>query len=160
MIYILLVRLGVVPELRDLTTLPQKFGFFLTVLALGMVSPAHAREGIVQIEINKAAVLLGVQDGRGLLTFKRKRYPLQVSGVGFGATVGFSKAQLTGRVMNIRRASDVAGRYTAGEAGLTVVGGGKVAHFTNERGVVLELAGPQVGLELTLDLSGMQIALR
>jgi uncharacterized membrane protein YjdF len=36
MIYILLVRLGVVPELRDLTTLPQKFGFFLTVLALGM----------------------------------------------------------------------------------------------------------------------------
>ena len=43
---------------------------------------------------------------------------------------------------------------------LTVVGGGKVARFTNERGVVLELAGPQVGLELTLDLSGMQIALR
>jgi hypothetical protein len=36
MIYILLIRLGVVPELRDLTTLPQKFGFFLTVLALGM----------------------------------------------------------------------------------------------------------------------------
>ncbi len=36
MIYILLVRLGVVPELRALKTLPQKFGFFLTVLALGM----------------------------------------------------------------------------------------------------------------------------
>jgi hypothetical protein len=36
MIYLLLVRLGVVPELRDLRTLPQKFGFFLTVLALGM----------------------------------------------------------------------------------------------------------------------------
>jgi uncharacterized membrane protein YjdF len=36
MIYILLVRLDVLPELRDLKTLPQKFGFFLTALALGM----------------------------------------------------------------------------------------------------------------------------
>ena len=35
MIYLLLVRLGVVPELRDLTTLPQKFGFFLTVHGAG-----------------------------------------------------------------------------------------------------------------------------
>lgn len=36
MIYLLLVRLGVLPELRDLTQLHQQFGFFLTVLALGM----------------------------------------------------------------------------------------------------------------------------
>jgi hypothetical protein len=36
MIYLFLVRLGVVPELRDLKQLHQKFGFFLTVMALGM----------------------------------------------------------------------------------------------------------------------------
>ena len=36
MIYLLLVRLGVVPELRDLKQLHQKVGFFLTVMALGM----------------------------------------------------------------------------------------------------------------------------
>jgi len=36
MIYLLLVRLGVLPELRDLTQLHQKFGFFLTALCLGM----------------------------------------------------------------------------------------------------------------------------
>lgn len=36
MIYLLLVRLGVLPELRDLTQLHQKFGFFLTALFLGM----------------------------------------------------------------------------------------------------------------------------
>ena len=35
-VYLLLVRLGVVPELRDLTTLHQRLGFFLTVMALGM----------------------------------------------------------------------------------------------------------------------------
>jgi hypothetical protein len=36
MIYLLLVRLGVMPELRALTQLHQRFGFFLTALALGM----------------------------------------------------------------------------------------------------------------------------
>jgi hypothetical protein len=36
MIYLLFVRLGVMPELRDLKQLHQRFGFFLTALALGM----------------------------------------------------------------------------------------------------------------------------
>jgi hypothetical protein len=36
MIYLLLVRLGVLPELSALTQVYQKFGFFLTALALGM----------------------------------------------------------------------------------------------------------------------------
>ena len=36
MIYLLLVRLGVLPELSDLTQVHQKFGFFLTAVVLGM----------------------------------------------------------------------------------------------------------------------------
>jgi hypothetical protein len=36
MIYLLLVRLGVLPELSDLKQAHQKFGFFLTAVALGM----------------------------------------------------------------------------------------------------------------------------
>jgi uncharacterized membrane protein YjdF len=36
MIYLLLVRLGVLPELSDLTQVHQKFGFFLTAVMLGM----------------------------------------------------------------------------------------------------------------------------
>jgi hypothetical protein len=36
MIYLLLVRLGVLPELNALTQVHQKFGFFLTTVALGM----------------------------------------------------------------------------------------------------------------------------
>lgn len=130
------------------------------ILALAVPSSSQAQTGTVQIEIRKAAVLLGIQDGSGTLTFKRKRYPLVIGGLGFGATVGVSKAQLAGRVSNLRRARDIAGRYTAGEAGLTVFGGGKVARLTNENGVVLELSGAQVGFEVTLDLSGLQIALR
>ena len=36
MIYLLFVRLGVLPELSALTQVHQKFGFFLTAVALGM----------------------------------------------------------------------------------------------------------------------------
>jgi uncharacterized membrane protein YjdF len=36
MIYLLLVRLGVMPELSELKQTHQKFGFFLTAVALGM----------------------------------------------------------------------------------------------------------------------------
>jgi uncharacterized membrane protein YjdF len=36
MVYLFLVRLDVLPELRELRTLPQRFGFFLTAMALGM----------------------------------------------------------------------------------------------------------------------------
>jgi uncharacterized membrane protein YjdF len=40
MIYLLLVRLGVLPELGSLTQIHQKFGFFLTVVFLGMAMGA------------------------------------------------------------------------------------------------------------------------
>lgn len=36
LLYVLLMRLSVLPELHDLTQLHQQFGFFLTVLFLGM----------------------------------------------------------------------------------------------------------------------------
>ena len=35
-VYVVLMRLGVVPELRDLERLAQRIGFFLTVLMMGM----------------------------------------------------------------------------------------------------------------------------
>jgi len=36
LLYVLLMRLGVLPELHDLTQLHQRVGFFLTALFLGM----------------------------------------------------------------------------------------------------------------------------
>jgi hypothetical protein len=36
LVYVLLMRLGVLPELRDLKQIHQRFGFFLTTLMLGM----------------------------------------------------------------------------------------------------------------------------
>jgi hypothetical protein len=128
------------------------------VLALAVPSASHARSGRVQLEIAKAGLIVGFQSGSGTLIFKGRRYPLRISGVGAGITVGASSARLVGQAFNLRRARDIAGRYTAAEAGLTVIGGGKAARLRNENGVLLVLEGSQVGVELSLDLSGMEVA--
>ncbi len=129
----------------------------LGVLALGVPSPSYAQSGSVRMDIAKAGLLIGFQSGTGTLTFKGRRYPLRISGVGAGITIGASSARLAGQAFNLRRARDIAGRYTAAEAGLTVVGGGKAARLRNENGVLLVLQGSQVGVELSLDLSGMEV---
>ena len=114
----------------------------------------------ISIEILKAGWIVGVSGGRGTLNSGGKRYRLAIGGVSLGLTFGASKADLVGRVYNLRRPSDVAGTYGQVEAGYAVVGGRKAARLKNEKGVILELRGRQVGLEFNLDLSGMVISMR
>jgi hypothetical protein len=132
----------------------------LFMLSLTVSSPAYAqRTGMVRIDVAKAGLIIGFQNGTGTLTFRGRRYPLVVRGVGAGITIGASSAVLTGQAFNLRRARDIAGKYTAAEAGLTVIGGGKAVRLRNENGVLLVLQGTQVGVELSLDLSGMEVAI-
>ncbi len=135
-----------------------------TVLALAALfgasaaSPALAQT--VNIEIVKAGFIFGVSGGGGTLNYAGRRYPLRIGGVSLGATIGASKANLTGRVYNLRRPSDINGVYRATQAGYAVLTGRRAARLVNSRGVVLELRGRQVGLEFDLDLSGLDISLR
>ena len=63
MIYVLLVRLGVLPELSDLKQVHQKFGFFLTAVMLGMAIGAGWE--IVEWSLDEWAGpnLVGTRDG-------------------------------------------------------------------------------------------------
>jgi hypothetical protein len=123
-------------------------------------SASHAASGTVSLDVVKAAFIIGASGGNGTLSFQGKRYPLSIGGVSFGASIGASRAQLVGRVTNIRRPSDVAGTYGAATAGGAIITGGKVVRLRNEKGAVLELRGREVGLEFNLDVSGMVIGLR
>ena len=76
-----------------------------------------------------------------------------------GATAGVSKAELVGEVQNLHRAADIEGTYSAPQAGLALGGGEKIAKLENSQGVVLTVRGKQIGIELSLDLNGMQISL-
>jgi hypothetical protein len=114
----------------------------------------------IRIEFVSGGFIVGASGGSGTLTCGGKRYPLSIGGVSLGAIIGLSKAELYGQAFNVRSPGDVAGTYGAAEAGYAVVSGRRAAKLKNGKGVVLELRGRQVGLEFSLDLSGMQISLK
>jgi lipid-binding SYLF domain-containing protein len=121
---------------------------------------AMAASGTINLTVYKAGFIVGGSGGSGTLTFEGKKYPVNIGGVSLGATIGASKAELVGEVLNMKQPSDIEGTYAAAQAGVAVVGGGKVAELKNSKGVVLKVKGAQVGLELSLDLSGMEVSLK
>ena len=129
-------------------------------LMLAFAPAALAADGKIEFDLYKAGFIVGGSGGKGKLTLGGKSYPIEIGGVSLGATIGFSKAGMVGEVHNIKQASDIEGVYTAGQAGIAVAGGAKVAELKNSKGVVLKVKGQQVGLEFSLDLSGMEIKLK
>jgi hypothetical protein len=136
----------------------------LVALAMAIMSvsagPGWAATGTVHVEIAKAGFIVGVGGGRGTLVFQGRRYPLSVGGLSFGATIGASKAELVGQAYNLRRPSDIAGTYTAVGGGVAAGGGASVIRLQNAKGVVLDLRGRTIGLELNANVSGVEIGLR
>ena len=143
----------------------MKFGAAILAGALMMVAASTESRaqtgttGTVRIQIVKAGFIVGVGGGKGTLTFNGKSYPLSIGGVSVG-TIGVATVNLEGTARNLRTAADIAGTYGAASASVAIVGGAKVATLKNEKGVVLELHGVQLGLEASLSLSGMTIALQ
>ena len=76
------------------------------------------------------------------------------------SAIGVASADVRGRALNLRRASDIVGTYTALGAGLAIAGGARTARLQNSNGVILELSGRQVGFEASLSLGGLTIAMR
>ena len=143
----------------------MKFGAAILAGALMMVAASiesraqTGTTGTVRIQIVKAGFIVGVGGGKGTLTFNGKSYPLSIGGVSVG-TIGVATVNLEGTARNLRTAADIAGTYGAASASVAIVGGTKVATLKNEKGVVLEVHGVQLGLEASLSLSGMTIALQ
>lgn len=120
---------------------------------------AFADTGTIRIKFVKAGWVIGGTVGEGTLTLNGRTYPLSIGGLSYGFTFGVSSVTLRGVVRNIRRPSDIAGVYGAGSAGAAIVRGPQAAVLTNQKGVVLEVAGAQSGVIVNLDLSGMAVSL-
>jgi hypothetical protein len=116
--------------------------------------------GEIRLNIVSGGFILGGSGGGGTLFYKGKAYPLDIGGVSLGVTIGLARAQLRGQVYNLRYIGDIDGTYTATNAGYALIQGRKSVTLKNSRGVVLVLSGRQVGLEATVDVSGIQISLR
>jgi hypothetical protein len=138
----------------------RKFSTVIVGAAIIFVAPVdcYAQTGSIHLSVVKAGFIVSTGSGTGTLDYQGKTYRLSVSSFGFG-TIGVSGGELVGTAHNFRTAADIAGRYKAAAAGLTVGAGGQVARFRNENGVILELVGAQLGLAVSLGSAGMTIAL-
>lgn len=132
----------------------------MVIVAGSVSSLAKADSGSVRISVLKGGWVIGASGGSGTLTFQGRRYPLSIGGLSYGFVFGASQTYLTGRVSNIRNASDIAGVYGAAGAGAVAGGGVRGIVMRNEKGAILELSGQQRGLMVNADLSGMAISLR
>jgi hypothetical protein len=103
--------------------------------------------------------LRGAGGGEGTLTCAGEVYPISVGGIGIGV-VGFGGGEMDGVAHNARSPVDIAGTYGAAGAGFTFIGGPQVAQLQNENGVIIQVHGVQIGLEVNLNLAGMTIAMK
>ena len=131
----------------------------ITGLVCGLSQPSEAESGAVRVVFTKGGFIVGVGGGNGVLYFRGKRYPFRVSGMSVGFTIGASTTQLSGKALNLRTANDIQGTYsTIGAGGALAAGAGGV-QLQNEKGVILQLAGGKVGVELSAAVGGVQVAL-
>ena len=86
-------------------------------------------------------------------------YPFSVSGISIG-TIGAAAADLLVVNLDLRRPSDIAGHLPAAGGGVVLVGGVRFVPLQSSNGVIVRLRGAQVGIEGSLNLSGMTVAMR
>jgi outer membrane translocation and assembly module TamA len=112
--------------------------------------------GFVTIEITSVGAGVGMEWGKGVLTYKGKQYTFKVRGIQI-ATVGISKASVKGEVYNIAALGDFPGQYAAMTAGAAVFKGKTGQAYENTKGVQILLSGTQEGLNLNIGPEGFYI---
>ena len=136
---------------------------FIALIALAGASlstAVYGDGGGISFKVIKAGFVIGGSAGSGTLVFHGRRYSLGIGGISYGFTFGASETRFHGTVSNIRRASDVAGVYAAGNVGAAVGRGAQAIVLTNQKGAVLTLAGNSVGAIVSADLNGLAITLQ
>jgi hypothetical protein len=135
-------------------------GAALIALACSAASPSQADNGTVRVIFTKGGFIVGAGSGRGVLTFKGRHYPFRVGGMSVGFTIGASTTNLHGQALNLRSPADIQGSYgVLGAGGALAAGAGGVTLQNSQTGVVLQLAGGKVGVELSAAVGGVTITL-
>ena len=137
------------------------------VLALSLlwgVTPAAAQDtaqpaGRIALEGASVAAGVGVNWGDGTLKFQGQNYKFSLSGLSL-LDVGVAKINAVGDVYHLRKPSDLAGTYVAGEAGFALAGGADVMTLRNQNGVVITLSAVEEGAKLALGPAGLSITMQ
>jgi hypothetical protein len=141
-------------------------GVLVLVMALVFSGFAFAAEKKTEkkpdatLELTEGQVALGIgwSWGKGVLTYKGKKYPFKVEGLSVG-DVGITKAEATGNVNDLKKLEDFSGKYLSAAAEATVgLGAGAVA-MQNDKGVVVYLFPKTKGVNLKLAGEGVKFVL-
>ena len=127
--------------------------------ASAFATPAQAETCSVRVVFTKGGFIVGVGGGHGVLVCKGQSRRFAVSGMSVGFTIGASTTQLSGVALNVRSPTDIQGSYAAiGASGALAAGAGGV-QLQNQNGVILQLAGGKVGVELSAAVAGVTVTL-
>jgi hypothetical protein len=130
------------------------------ILSTGLTTPTRADTGSVRVVFTKGGFIVGAGGGEGVLTFRGHHYRFNVSGMSLGFTIGASTTRLTGHALNLRSPADIQGHYAVIGAGGALAAGAGGVQLQNEKGVILQLAGGKVGVEVSAAVGGVTIALK
>jgi hypothetical protein len=129
------------------------------------VAAAKAEEGPIYpigeitLEAKQLAAGVGYSWGAGVMKFQGKEYPFTIQGLNVAA-VGISKINAVGDVYNLKTAADLAGKYAAVSAGLSLAKGAAGLSMRNDKGVVINLRAAQQGVQLNLGVDGFDIKMK
>ena len=162
-----LLRGPLLPTLLKLA-LPNMLAMLATALATiaetayvgSFGTPSLAETGSVTVVLTKVGFVVGVGGGEGVLVLRGRRYPFTVSGLSVGATIGASTTRFSGRALHLRGPQSIEGNYSALGAGGALAGGAAGVLLQNRNGVILQLSGPKVGVQLSIAVSGVSIRLK
>lgn len=136
----------------------------MTAAALGLALTAaqakdNAPDGTLRLSGGSAAAGVGINWGRGTLTYKGKHYPVEVKGLNVG-DVGVTSVEASGKVYNLKSLRDFDGNYAGVTAGLTTGGGAGAAAMKNQHGVTVELVSTTRGVEIALGGAGVDMKIK
>jgi hypothetical protein len=144
---------------RASTVRTLSIGLVLLAATVSLPTVSQAATGSVSLVLTKGGLIVGLSGGRGVLTFRGRHYKFKISGMSVGATIGASTTKLVGKAKNLQAPGDIAGSYSTLGASGAVAGGVGAVRLKNKKGVILELGGPQVGLELSAAVGGIRITM-
>ena len=93
---------------------------------------------------------------KGELSFKGKNYTFKVKGLKAGA-IGIKRDSVHAKIYNLKNPKDLGGNFLAGEAAVTIAGGGGAQVMKNQNGVEMHLFSVTMGADFTFGAKGLNV---
>ena len=126
-------------------------------------SPAGAEDAkpdaTLQLKQSSVAIVVGYTWGSGTLVYQGKSYPVEVDSL-FVVALGFTQAEATGEVFNLKKVEDLDGTYTAMSAEGTLGSGAGATTMRNQNGVLIYLFTTTEGLSFKTAPEGVRLRIK